>query len=470
MTSYKDDGIGLDGTETDFEDLLEQASSLSKEEAAFELLDCSRYGELDAVRAILDKHGSDMTGGSSANFVDSADTEESTALHKASGNGHAKVCRLLLARGASHNGNSSGNTPLHWAAANGHDKVVQLILEEPRLKGIIDVLKKNSSGRSSLTEGFSSSNTKVVGILLEHESAAEERLIGGVKKDEENADDNVIDEDGPVDKSDKIGSGACAVHEFNFRRIETGADNESKLPSTNGEAKTILVRELPIAHADDPFGSKAEEDTTGLGIWCASLVAARWMSSEEIASRFKGKTVMELGAGCGVPGLAVAYYSNASSILLTDLNPATVENMQYNIDLNKDRVEMHGFDNWCERVRADTINWIDRSTWPAEKLDVIICSDCIYQADIVPMLKGVVSGLLKPGGSFFYTCPESGRDGLPEFIQAMSEKGMELVKKSIACDLYRQNPLSSGDDEDCFLHFHELSSTIYELYEFRRCH
>lgn len=160
--------------------------------------------------------------------------------------------------------------------------------------------------------------------------------------------------------------------------------------------------------------------------------------------------------------------SKASSVLLTDLNPTTVKNMQYNIDLNKVRV--HGYDPsaWCERVTSSTIDWNDDSTWPKERVDCVVGSDLIYQASIVPMLQRVIKGILKPGGSFFYVCPDGGRDGLPEFFEAMSGESFELVDKSIAPDQYSENPLSSGDEEDCFLHFHELSATIYVLYEFRR--
>ena len=327
-STYKNDGIGLEGTDAEFQELLGQAASLTPEEAVTELVDCARYGESDAVRAICDKHGDNATA--EAPFVDSKNASGNTALHMACANGHKHTCRFLLSRGANHLPNSSGNTPLHWAAANGHEEIVKLLLDEPRFKDKIDVLQKNQFGRSALTEGFSSSNTKLVGHLLEHDSAEEERLIGGIKKEDvtnTNEADAALNEDGSV-KSSETGSSATAqvVHEFDFLREESKmADNgaqedeetedkkdmESSGDDGNNEAenkKTILIRELPIAHADDPFGAKPEEDTTGLGIWAASLVCARWMASEKIASRMEGKSVIELGAGCGIPGLAVAFH------------------------------------------------------------------------------------------------------------------------------------------------------------------
>ena len=44
---------------------------------------------------------------------------------------------------------------------------------------------------------------------------------------------------------------------------------------------------------------------------------------------------------------------------------------------------------------ASTIDWDDTTTWPKEKLDVVIGSDLIYQASIVPLLKKVVHWPLK---------------------------------------------------------------------------
>ena len=88
----------------------------------------------------------------------------------------------------------------------------------------------------------------------------------------------------------------------------TGGGDDGDNAAVDEKKKTILIRELPIAHADDPFGAKPEEDTTGLGIWAASLVCARWMASEKISSRMEGKSVIELGAGCGIPGLAAAFH------------------------------------------------------------------------------------------------------------------------------------------------------------------
>jgi predicted nicotinamide N-methyase len=378
----------------------------------------------------------------------------------------------------------------------------------------IDVLLKNDFGRSILTEGFGSKCTEVVNLLLEHDSASEDRLLGGGKEipDEEMGDgsdvnmsdsaqnnlkssadvdvdiDQMIGVDShqnatDIDCSNSVNTSSTSsngiTHEFDFLRDGSVTDNgvddniinhdeTMQDPST----PSLLVRELPITNADNPFGEKSDDDTTGLGIWCASLVMARWMASKSILGRFDHNVkLLELGAGCGVPGLTAALYSNAETIYMTDLNPITVRNLQYNVDLNSNRSctssnSVRG--EWHERVKVLKMDWGDESTWPTEKIDVILGSDLIYQKSIVPLLKKVVNGLVNDDGYFLYVCPTDGRDGLKEFITSMKQDGFKCVSEEIAPDLYRSNPLKSGDADDAFLHFYELPVTEYKLYEFRR--
>lgn len=434
-------------SQEEYNDLLSQIRNLAREELEEELILAARYGDKDVVYAILDNTNTDRS------CYDTA--SGNTPLHMAAANGHLDIVDKLLQANAQHIKNQAGNTPLHWAAANGHDQVVNLLLQ--KVKGI-DVLSKNQFGRSALTEGFSSQKTEVVKHLLEHDSATEEKLLQGTKQeeiDEEQEAEEFKKDSTKTDRSEGI------LHEFDF----SIARSEAKQQYNDG----LKIRELPIPATEDPFGKSPEKDTTGYGIWAASLVMARWMTS--ISERFRGKTVLELGAGCGVPGLATAFYSEAKQVYVTDLNPRTVSNLHFNIDLNQNKVSPSGV-AWKDRVRAMPINWEDPKTWPDEKIDYVIGSDLIYQSSIVPMLKQVVLGLCRGHGSFMYVAPgtesDIGRDGLAEFIEEMGKTaGCEVVSEALAPKEYHANPLSSQDDEECFLHFHELSSASYRLYEFK---
>ena len=397
----------------EFNGLLDQLrTDLTEADAAVELVDAARFHDADVVRAVLTVYPQ------SINFTDD---HANSPLHMAAANGHVDLVELLLRFGADPSRkNEKGNTPLHWAAANGHQSVVDVLLKNDQ----VDVLERNAFGRSALTEGFTSENTDVVQSLLEHKTATEDRLMQTTDAEMADADEGV-------------------THEFNF----------------NGTA--VRIRELPIAKDDQTSilgQANPSDDTTGLGIWAASLVTAQWMVS--LRHRFAGQcVVLELGAGCGVPAMALASAVPTASIYATDFNPQTVDNLRYNISLN-------GVSQ--ERVQAVEMNWQDPSTWPTESVSIVVGSDLIYQSDMVPLLLQTIQGLLtRPGGTFFYVAPVTGRQGQEHFFTGMAAANFEL-KEHAMNPAWVGNPLASRDDDLCFLHFHELSQTEFKLYEFTK--
>jgi len=440
-------------TKEEYTTLLVQASSLTLEEAKTELVECSRYGEIDAVCAILDtfQHQTIKKKNDATSFINTKDENGNTALHKSCANGHTNVTKVLIQRGIEHVCNDSGNTPLHWAAANGHKGCVEAILKH---NYIIDVLQKNDFGRSALTEGFSSEVTEVVGLLLEHDSAEEERLLGGVDDDKIVKEDVDIDDESPEEEDKTKKKEVGVVHEFDFRLNKESGEN------------MLSIRELAIKHADNPFGNEPIDDTTGLGIWCASIIMSRWIADDSLKNcmkeRLQDKALLELGAGCGVPALTAALHCSPKNVYISDLNPETVENIKYNINLNESKIQ---------NTHATSIDWEDTSTYPPQKFDYILGSDLIYHETTVPILKTILYKLLEPNGIFLYVAPKDYlRHGLSDFIQQLQDKvgnkRFECVAEMDAPEGYKINPLCSGDDDDCFLHFHELNSMNYVLYEF----
>ena len=206
-------------------------------------------------------------------MVDARDGSGSTSLHKACANGHASSTRLLLSRGARHLDNGSENTPLHWAAGAGHAECVGLLLDHfdalhylrrnSRGEGggggddgtaggddasdddvRLDVLRKNGFGRSALTEGFASGDAKTVELLLNHDSAEEEKLIGGLNREEvdEEEANNVAAAKAKGDgeeEDEKKKNGI--VHEFDFLRSTKG---EGQIEGKGTTTPTVYIREL----------------------------------------------------------------------------------------------------------------------------------------------------------------------------------------------------------------------------------
>ena len=96
---------------------------------------------------------------------------------------------------------------------------------------------------------------------------------------------------------------------------------------------TISIRELgEIGGDDDPakwLGATADDDKTGLQLWAASLVLSRWLV--EMRARLAGRTVVELGAGCGLCGVVASVACGAASVVLSDLAAHGMDNLRHNL-------------------------------------------------------------------------------------------------------------------------------------------
>jgi hypothetical protein len=259
----------------------------SFDEVHHELLECARYGEDEDLLMLIEQYQAN---------VNHCDMNGNTAMHKASANGHLKCLEILYNHGAKHLKNYEGNYPCHWAAQNGKTEALKFLFDH---YSDIDVLAQNKTGKSTVTEAFTSGNTDTIEVCLSHGSATEERLVPGSENKKE--EEGIAEEDeGERERME------TSAEERKDDEEEEQSKNEvtHQMKLTTKSDEIILIRELPITRADNPFGSEEspEDDTTGLGIWPASILLSRWITNlgEEY---FKDKTVMELGAGCGLPGI-----------------------------------------------------------------------------------------------------------------------------------------------------------------------
>lgn len=279
------------------------------EEVHRELLECARYGEDEDLLALIQQYQAD---------VNHQDDRKNTALHKAAANGHVKCLEILHQYGAKHTKNLEGNYPIHWAAQNGQADALKFLFDHYT----VDVLEKNESGRSTLTEAFQSGKTDVIEICLSHETAAEERLLPQTSTSEDAEAAGVEAKETENEESENTGKNEI-THRMKFPTV------------LNPSGELILIRELPITRADNPFGTEEspEDDTTGLGIWPASILLSRWIANLG-PSYFQDKTVLELGAGCALPAITTGekdcfliktlFASNESFVLFKSTSQYTV--------------------------------------------------------------------------------------------------------------------------------------------------
>lgn len=183
---------------------------------------------------------------------------------------------------------------------------------------------------------------------------------------------------------------------------------------------TLRIRELPLA--DGVLAS------TGCQLWPAGIALARLLLKEP--ALVEGKSVIELGAGCGFAGIVAARL--AERVLITDAERETVLNLRHNLLLNS-HYWLNGRPSGRPPVDvcAETLLWEDvvRNGWPpCHRFDVLIGSDIIY-GNWGPMVAKVAQRVLYPSGSMIMISALD-RGGLPEFESAMTSAGYKVEQTS----------------------------------------
>mmetsp|Transcript_4677 Transcript_4677/g.9431 ORF Transcript_4677/g.9431 Transcript_4677/m.9431 type:complete len:377 (+) Transcript_4677:2895-4025(+) len=82
---------------------------------------------------------------------------------------------------------------------------------------------------------------------------------------------------------------------------------------------SVFIRELNLASGG-----------LGCALWDGGVVLARWIFQNPTV--FHGRSVLELGAGCGLAGIICGRF--ADSVVLTDCNDRLIDNIHYNIAIN----------------------------------------------------------------------------------------------------------------------------------------
>ncbi|XP_022155530.1 protein N-lysine methyltransferase METTL21A-like [Momordica charantia] len=141
----------------------------------------------------------------------------------------------------------------------------------------------------------------------------------------------------------------------------------------------IIINEL-----DDLYDSTTGRVLTGSWVWNSAVVLAEWMATrcKLLDFDFKDKTVIELGAGAGLPGLMAALLG-ASRVVLTDIE-SLLPGLLQNVDAN----------GLGDRVEVRELVWgSDKSVSQANELgefDLILMSDVFFDQEEMPPLAQIL--------------------------------------------------------------------------------
>lgn len=177
------------------------------------------------------------------------------------------------------------------------------------------------------------------------------------------------------------------------------------------------IKELTFVDLVETF-----DNTGNVKIWPSEEALAYYAVIDK--QLFNGKTICELGAGmAGLASLAIACVTNAQSIYITDGNERCVANIELCIEENAANFRSGN------NVFARQLRWSNKSDYNdlIGKIDLIICSDCLYLDKSRSQLVETIAHLLVKDGEVIIIAPSRG-SSLDRFITIAGSSGFKVQK------------------------------------------
>lgn len=185
--------------------------------------------------------------------------------------------------------------------------------------------------------------------------------------------------------------------------------NEYRL-RLGGRGWTILHAGSVISREDESrfLGELKGRLPYGVALWPASIALAHDLTSRE--DELRGKAVLELGAGTGLPGIVAA--TLGARVVQTDRDELAMAACKRNCERN-------GVESIEHRL-ADWTDWDDPKPY-----DWIIGSDILYGEQLHPHLRRVFEANLAAGGRVLLSDPF--REVSLRLLEAMEADGWAVT-------------------------------------------
>lgn len=171
----------------------------------------------------------------------------------------------------------------------------------------------------------------------------------------------------------------------------------------------------------------------GLLLWESSIVLAAILADR--GAELAATTVLELGAGVGLAGMAAA--AEGASVTQTDVSPEALAVCRRNAAFNGIAGIKQEFGDWTAWTAGPRYKWV-------------LGADVLYEPELYADLAGVLEAALEPEGTALFTDP--GRARSLEFISHLKAAGWSVVETTRIVDALP--PKAAG---------HQVRITIWEV-------
>ena len=167
---------------------------------------------------------------------------------------------------------------------------------------------------------------------------------------------------------------------------------------------------------DIPLEINQRFDTLGGAIWDCAMVLSKFLEKKYEATFWKGKKVLELGAGTGFVGLSTAL--SGAVVTLTDLETVLLEHMNDNIKRNKKNINQNNVT--VTKHEWGNVSEIKQLQQALPQVDVLLASDAWPpEAPLVDSMRALCGEQ-----TVIYMCYQR-RDKVPEDMFAHLDRYFE---------------------------------------------
>ncbi|KAK1257892.1 hypothetical protein QJS04_geneDACA017383 [Acorus gramineus] len=183
-------------------------------------------------------------------------------------------------------------------------------------------------------------------------------------------------------------------------------------------------KKLRIHEMENVSDPKTGRALTGSWLWESSLYLSEWLTTQTHLT-LVGKTVVELGAGTGLPGLTAAMIGS-KRVILTDVEPL-LPGLRKNVESNGlgDRVEVREL-VWGLEGNDCVEGLIKR------EIHLVLMSDVFYYQTVMPMLAETLRRLSNKKELVVLGATEV-RSGTMDCLGALMEEGFEVIEVHNCC-------------------------------------
>jgi methyltransferase-like protein 23 len=200
-------------------------------------------------------------------------------------------------------------------------------------------------------------------------------------------------------------TGEFPLHEYHLREA--------------GHAWTILHTGAMLTHEDEThfFREWVDHLPYGVALWPASIALAHEVIAR--ADAFRGKRVLELGSGTGLPGIVAA--SLGAHVVQTDRDELALSICKRNAARNGTTAIVHRLADWSDWSETSRYDWI-------------LGSDILYRESLHANLRYIFETNLAPGGRVLLSDPF--RDVSLRLLETLDADGwpISLSKWSVGED------------------------------------